>query len=80
MITPEKVTELKKNAKLLKEATGEKLTACLDEIAKKHGFEDWRHLMLKSFVSGYAAKRKEEQKMERYLKWVALGRPARGEK
>lgn len=47
-ITPERVLELKLQAKALKEATGAKHTAVLAEIAQREGFPSWERLCAKA--------------------------------
>lgn len=43
-ITPERVLELKTEAKGLKEATGAKHTAVLAQLAQREGFPSWERL------------------------------------
>lgn len=47
-ITPERVLELKAQAKALREATGAKHTHVLAEIAQREGFPSWERLCAKA--------------------------------
>jgi len=47
-MTPERVLELKTEAKALKEATGGKHTAVLAQLAQREGFPSWERLCAKA--------------------------------
>jgi hypothetical protein len=47
-ITPERVLELKAQAKALREATGAKHAHVLAEIAQREGYPSWEHLCAKA--------------------------------
>lgn len=47
-ITPERVLELKRDARLLKEQEGIKQTAALARIAHREGFASWEVLMARA--------------------------------
>lgn len=47
-MTPERVLELKTEAKALKEATGGKHTAVLAQLAQREGFPSWEKLLAKA--------------------------------
>lgn len=47
-ITPERVLELKAQAKALREATGAKHSAVLAELAQREGFPSWERLCAKA--------------------------------
>lgn len=42
---PLNITRIKRQARDLKKATGQKLCQCLEAIAKQHGFNTWNGLL-----------------------------------